>query len=112
EAALREGLKLLPTDQLAPLALAHLHFMKGGTTDVREAFVEAEKSAKNSIDLRRQRGELFFSQDQFPEAREAFEGALLLAPRSPYLHARAAYTLYLIGDPPKALEHAEKASQL
>jgi hypothetical protein len=113
EAELRDVLHELPSDQLAALAIAYL--LRDRTDRDSETFkllAEAERKASNSLDLRRLRAEAFAASDMMTEAYAAFVSALELAPRSPYLHWRTSYMLYLKGSVEKSVEHAAEASRL
>ena len=112
EKALRRALLTLPTDPLPAEALIHLLVEKDRSTEALETLAVAETSAKNSIDLRRLRGERLFAMDMFAEALPSFWSALQLAPRSPYLHWRLSYTLHMKADNAEALRHAQAASEL
>ncbi len=109
---LSEALVILPTDALAPEALVNLLVEKDRAREAIDQLSAAEKLAPTSIDLRRLRAERLFRMDMFGRALPPFQEALALAPRSPYLHWRLAYTLHMQGDDAAALGHAETASRL
>ena len=108
---LREALILLPTDPLPAAALVHLLVEKDRVREALDALKAAEKEAPNSLDLKRLRAERLFAMDMFADAQPAFEGALALAPKSPYLNWRLSYTLHMQSQDAKALEHAQAASE-
>jgi tetratricopeptide (TPR) repeat protein len=102
----------MPNDPLPPAALVYMLLSTDREQDALKTLAAAEKRAPQALDLKRLRAERLFNLGQYKEAEPVFEAALKLAPRSPYLHWRLAYTLHMDGSDAEALKHAELASQL
>jgi len=110
---LEKCVKLRPNHVLAHLRLAAVLTSKSDPLGAKKHLEKASQIDPDSSEVQSYQGELYFTQNEFGQAKEQFEKAIKLCPKNPTPYVNAA--LACLNSPPepgKQLEVAQEAVRL
>jgi len=109
QADLERCTKLRPNHVMAHLRLAAVLTSKNDTTGAAKHLKVAATVEPNSSEVQSYQGELFFTQNEFEQAKEKFVKAIQLEPKNPTPYVNAA--LACLNSPPEPGQQLEIAKE-